>query len=73
MGEGRGLSLKLAGRTTGKATAETDEGNPGPSQQGDGAGRCEGTEPHREERDSSTSRKKSLEREERGPACVRGG
>lgn len=79
---GWGLTLKSAGRTTGKASSETQDGNPGPSQQGDRAGQCEGMKSHKEEqreswswaeRDSGTSRERSLEREERWLACVRGG
>lgn len=79
---GWGLTRKSAGGTTGKATSETQEGNPGPSQQGDRAGQREGMKSHKEEqregwswaeRDSGTSRERSLETEERWLACVRGG
>lgn len=75
VGKARGLILESAGRTTGKATTETRERTPGPSQQGDGAEQCEGMKPRKEEQREGWSwgERKSAHHERRAWKGKRGG
>lgn len=80
VGEGRGLTLKSAGRTAGKVLQSLRRGTQAQASREkelcsakDEASQREAGRRLVTERHSGTSREKGLEREERWPACVRGG